>query len=260
MGPTRAIFKLVCFALVFVIVVPLQSLILCLTRGPVSYVVPQIFHKALCLIFQIRMEVIGPRPDPRRQTLLVSNHLSYLDIPVIGSVIRASFVAKQDVSGWPVFGFLSKLQQTLFIGRERGNAKTAKSSLESALEAGKSLILFPEGTSSDGQGVFPFKSSLFALAYQRPGLSVQPFCLIVKTVDGHSVQTQEDRDHYAWHVHMEMDLGPHLWRFAKGRGAHIQLVFMPKVMAQDFEDRKMLAQACYDQILKTVLTHQKETP
>ena len=115
-------------------------------------------------IFKTEIRTAGTIP---KSGLLVSNHLSYVDILVIASVTPAMFVAKREVRGWPVFGFFAKLGGTVFVDRERRTrVGQTTDEIESALKEGALVVLFPEGTSSDGQTVLPFKSSLLEPAAQ----------------------------------------------------------------------------------------------
>lgn len=186
--------------------------------------------------------------EKEHQCLYVGNHLSYLDIPAIGYILPASFVARKDVASWPVFGFLSKLRQTAFISRDRNDALKGKNALSKMIAQGKSLIVFPEGTSTDGRGVRDFKSSLFSIALQqdrREDLYIQPLTIEMRRVDGRPVQTQDDRDLYAWHIDMDTPLPAHLWRFARSRGAEISLTFHDSFPAIRYENRKTLAKDCH---------------
>ncbi len=250
------------FTLFILLTMPIgvmQWLLLLVHKGSGAYILPFIWQKGVCAIFQIKVKVIG-KPSNQGQTIYVSNHLSYLDIPVIGSVLRASFVAKKDVASWSVFGFLSKLQQTAFISRDRADAKQAKNNLDKMLLDGKNLIIFPEGTSTDGKEVIPFKSSLFSIAMKEnlPDLYVQPFTIKMESVDNKTVELQNDRDLYSWHINMEAPLGEHLWRFAKSRGAVISLNFHDPVKAHDFENRKTLAKACHHAVSKGLVNNFNE--
>ncbi|MEM6261809.1 MAG: lysophospholipid acyltransferase family protein [Bacteroidota bacterium] len=175
-----AVIKIALFFLWSLLCVPPQLVVLLFHRGKKAYLMPWIWHKGVCLIFRIKVQISG-KPDQSKQTLYVSNHLSYLDIPAIGMVLRASFVAKKDVKNWPVFGFLSKMQQTAFIDRNRKAAIQEKTSLSGMISDGKSLIIFPEGTSTDGREVLPFKSSLFSLALSDSdkSLCIQPFFISI---------------------------------------------------------------------------------
>ncbi len=222
---------------------PLQILLMLFHRGETAYIIPLLWQKIICSVFGIKVIVEG-EPLHNQQTLFVCNHVSYLDIPVIGSVLRASFIAKKDVAGWPVFGFLSRLQQTAFISRSRSDARKEKNALSSMLAEGKSLILFAEGTSTDGRNIAPFKSSLFSLTLDdgQRALMIQPVTLRIEQVDGRSPDDQAARDLYAWYGDMTMP--PHLKGFAKSRGAVIRLIFHPPIDPKNYADRKIMADAC----------------
>ncbi len=249
MSTFKAFLKFFLFALLTMVVIAIQWLLLLIHKGKGSYILPQIWHRCVCFIFAIKVQVIG-KPNKGKQTVYVGNHLSYLDIPVIGSVLKASFIAKKDVSSWPVFGFLSTLQQTAFISRERADIRQAKNDLDKMIEEGKSLIIFPEGTSTDGRAVFPFKSSLFSVAMKKESedIYVQPFTIKMEKIDGKDVKTQKDRDIYSWHIDMDTPLATHLWLFAKSKGAIISLSFHDVLKAGEFENRKTLAKVCHEAV------------
>ncbi|MDH5721882.1 MAG: 1-acyl-sn-glycerol-3-phosphate acyltransferase [Alphaproteobacteria bacterium] len=247
-----ACLKFLAFTLLCVAIVPPQSAILFFTKGKKSYALTYIWHRWVCKIFRIKINLSGS-PDKSGQIIYIGNHISYLDIPVIASILQyASFVAKEDVEDWPVFGFLSKLQQTAFISRSKENAAKGKQALETMLDDGKSLIIFPEGTSTDGREVLPFKSSLFAIFFKDnlKDIKLQPFTLSMVSANGHEIRTQDDRDLYAWHLNMDTSLAKHLWDFAKSTGAEINLTFHPPLLASDFNDRKTLAKACHETVSK----------
>lgn len=232
------LFFLWCLAMV-----PPQVAVMMFTRGPAAYTLPWLWQRGICRIFGIKVLIEG-MPLTSRQTLFVANHVSYLDIPVIGCVLKASFIAKKEVAGWPVFGTLSRLQQTAFISRARGDAQKEKNALSNMIAEGKSLILFPEGTSTDGRDVVPFKSSLFSLTLDdgQRALMIQPVTLRVETVDGRSPEDQSARDLYAWYGDMTMP--PHLKAFAGSKGAVIRLIFHEPIDPHGYADRKTLADAC----------------
>jgi len=246
---TIASIKILLFAVITFAVIPLQLLVLVINKGSFSYIIPWLWQKAVCKIFGIKVKVLG-KPYTASQTIYLSNHISYLDIPVIGGIIRGSFVAKKDVASWPVFGFLSKLQQTAFISRDRKDAKEGRNALDTMLKDGKSLIIFPEGTSTDGREVLPFKSSLFSIAY-RDGLgdiTLQPITLRIVQVNKRNLINQKDRDLYSWHVNMDTPLEKHLWRFALSKGAIISLTFHSIIKANEINDRKTLAKLCHNTV------------
>ncbi|MEZ5813806.1 MAG: lysophospholipid acyltransferase family protein [Alphaproteobacteria bacterium] len=240
------------FALLCLLAVPFQLLLITFYKGRYAYILPHLWHKGVCAIFRIRVQKTG-KIYTNSQVLYMSNHLSYLDIPAIASVLCfGSFVAKKDVASWPVFGFLSTLQQTAFISRSRGDAKKEASALDTMLENGKNLIIFPEGTSTDGQSVLDFKSSLFAIALREDlaDIMIQPVTVKLLSVNGHPPETQEDRDLYAWHRDMDgsIELHHHLWSFAKSSGAALSITFHETIPAKNFPDRKTLAKACHEAV------------
>ena len=109
-------------------------------------------------VFINQVTVTGPRPTAG---LLVSNHLSYLDILLLGSVSPGLFVSKQEVKNWPVFGWFAALGGTVFVQRSRrGEVGAVAAQIHTLLAEGQLVILFPEGTSSGGHEILPFKSSL----------------------------------------------------------------------------------------------------
>ena len=223
--------------------VPAQFLMLSITRGPASYVIPSLWQRGICRIFGLKIIIEGS-PLRDRQTLYVANHISYLDIPALGSVLKASFISKKEVATWPVFGTLARLQQTAFISRSRADAQREKNAISNMIAEGKSLILFPEGTSTDGRDVAPFKSSLFSMTLEDSQrlIMIQPVTQRIESVDGRPSDDRAVRDLYAWWGDMTMP--PHLKGFAASRGAVIRLIFHPPLDPRDYQDRKSLAEAC----------------
>jgi 1-acyl-sn-glycerol-3-phosphate acyltransferase len=206
---------------------------------------PVFYHRTCCRILGLGVEIRGTM-SAAAPTLFVSNHLSYLDIEVLGSLIPGSFVAKTEVGTWPFFGALARLQRTVFVDRNRrGSADAQRDSLQSRLEAGDNLVLFPEGTSSDGNRTLPFKSALFAAAGLRidgKPLTVQPVSLACTTLDGIPLGRRL-RPIYAWYG--DMDLVPHLWNVVKQGQLRIIVIFHPPVTLETVRSRKALADHCW---------------
>ncbi len=123
----------------------------------------QVWSKALCRIFGVRVSVRGPAPKP--PFFLVSNHLSYIDIFVLGTQLPCVFVAKAEIDGWPIFGAICRSVNTIFIDR-RSKRKLPQilARIEEALGAGQGVVIFPEGTSGAGDCVMPFRSPLLEFA------------------------------------------------------------------------------------------------
>lgn len=200
-------------------------------------------HRTNCRIAGFRIEIRG---EMRREhpTLFVCNHISYFDIPIIGALVDGCFVAKSEVAGWPVIGLLAKLQRTVFVERRARRAADHRSEMTERLEGGDNLILFPEGTSSDGNGVLPFKSSLFAVAEAPVGgqpVVVQTLSIAYTKLDDMPLGRYL-RPFFAWYG--DMELAGHLWQ-ALGLGCcTVVLEFHPPVTIEDLGSRKALSAHC----------------
>jgi 1-acyl-sn-glycerol-3-phosphate acyltransferase len=177
--------------------------------------------------------------------LFVANHVSYLDIPVISETITGCFVAKAEVARWPLFGIIAKVTRTVFVDRVGTAAREQRQELLSRLLNGENLILFPEGTSTDGAGVAPFKSALFGIAENLPaglGLTIQPLSVAyVRDADGAPLSGAR-RALYCWFG--EATMAPHLWRVLGLKGCHAELRFHPPVAVPANADRKVLSAQC----------------
>jgi 1-acyl-sn-glycerol-3-phosphate acyltransferase len=233
--------KLAALLALVLLVAPLQAMLLLAQPRRGVGRLPPLFHRAFAAVLGVRVEAVGTPCAPTR-TIFVANHLSYLDVSALGGLLRARFVAKEDVRAWPVFGLLARLQRTLFVSRVGRRAAGVVSAIDAALADGDALILFPEGTTSAGDRVLPFKSSAFAapLASPRPVL-VQPVSLCLLAVDGSAVEAGPGprRDRYAYHA--DMRLLPHLLAFMRTSGAHLRVRFHPPIDAAAWSDRKALA-------------------
>ncbi len=248
MGNLRATLKFTQFFFWSALLIPPQMIIMVFSRGNAAYTLPIFWHKMICRAFKLDIEVEG-QPSKEQQTIYVSNHVSYLDIPVIGSILPASFVAKEEVATWPVFGLLAKLQQCVFINRARHRIGEGQSNMQQRLNSGNSIVLFPEGTSTNGTNVLPFKSSLFSVATD-PELTkkplIQPFTIELLETNGQKIKIEKDHDLYAWYA--DMTLAPHFWDFAKSNGAKVKLHFHAPLRVKDDDNRKNLAKTCHDKV------------
>ncbi len=209
-------------------------------RLPLARRLPRFYHRTVCRILGIRFEVIGRR-SRRRPTLFIANHTSYLDIPIMGAMLDASFVAKQEIKDWPIFGLLARLQNSIFVDRDAiRQAHVQTEHLRHRLAARDSLILFPEGTTSDGNRLLPFKSSLLAVAEQPvrgKHLLVQPVTVAYTHLDGMPIG-HHLRPMFAWYA--DMELLPHLWQFAGLGRLTVTITFGEPVNSRDFASRKAL--------------------
>jgi 1-acyl-sn-glycerol-3-phosphate acyltransferase len=134
---------------------------------------PVIFHKLLIWLLSIQIDLEGEIDTSNNSNLYISNHLSYLDISILGSIFPMRFVAKSEVEVWPLFGFLAKLSRTIFISRKRSDSLDQKNKILKSLSSNEKVFIFPEGTTSDGNRVLDFKSSSFS-ALEGQNFSIQP--------------------------------------------------------------------------------------
>ena len=219
------------------------SLVWRLLRLPALSCMPRFIHRSFLKIMGIDVHIEGT--IHQGQTLFVSNHCAWLDIAVLGAhLFYASFVSKGEVQRWPLVGMLCWWQQTIFIDRRAlSRAREQSSMLAQKLRAGRCIILFPEGTTSDGNRVLPFKSSLFEVVYQAnvKELMVQPISVAYYGIDGNPMG-RTWRPFYAWYGNMAFL--PHLIiMFGLGR-CQIRVVFHEPVRADTFTSRKQLAAHC----------------
>ncbi len=250
MSALRSASRILALILIFLPGVVIQQTILIFTRGTGAFIFPKMWHRAVAAILGIDVIVEG-KPVQDRQVIYVANHLSYLDITVLTTIIPSSFVARGDVSGWPIAGLLARLQQTVFISRNRHDILDAKEGIAEAIASGRRLIIFAEGTSSDGSAVLPFKSSLFSLALENPcgrKLMVQPVTLSLLEVDRRPAKDSDVRDLYAWHG--DMTFPPHFLQFMRLKGAKIKVTFHSPRDAAGYTDRKALCADCHGDVTR----------
>jgi 1-acyl-sn-glycerol-3-phosphate acyltransferase len=175
--------------------------------------------------------------------LFAANHVSWADIPVLGACAQASFAAKSEVRGWPLLGWLAAQHGTIFLKRtRRSDAERQRDAIAHRLASGGSVILFAEGTSSDGSDVLPFKPALFDAA-MRTNTPVQPVTIVWERV-GSAPVTEENRLRIAWIG--GMTLPPHLISLVKSGGATARIVFHPVLTPADFPGRRELALRCHE--------------
>jgi 1-acyl-sn-glycerol-3-phosphate acyltransferase len=201
---------------------------------------PVAYHRLICRVLGIRLVCRGAI-SKHRPTLFVSNHTSYLDIEIMGAGIEGSFVSKAEVSRWPIFGWLAKLQRTVFVERaDRAGAARQRDEIRGRLDDGDNLILFPEGTSGDGVHLLPFKSTLFAAA-EDERVMVQPVSVVYRLLDGIPLG-RFYRPFFAWYG--DMTMAPHLWKMLGLGQLTVVMTFHEPVKLKDFGSRKLLSEHC----------------
>ncbi len=244
------VLRLALYGAVTLVLAPVQVVILLLLPR-LWWLLPRLYHQLCCRIMGLKVRVIGA-PSKTRPTLFVSNHVSYLDIPVMGSILPVSFVAKVEVSQWPGYGLLAKLQRTVFVDRRRHTTHKQRDSLQARLAAGDPLVLFPEGTSNDGNRILPFRSALLSVAEAAPTerpLVIQPLSIAYTSINGLPMGWGL-RPLVAWYGGME--LGGHLWRFSRLGRVEVVLQFHDPVQVSDFTSRKDLTRHCAEAVARGV--------
>jgi len=248
----RAAWRLAAYCIVTPLCMLVQALALALNL-PFQRSFPLWYHRRICRIMGLRVETRGEL-SAATPTLFVSNHVSYLDIEVLGSLIKGSFVAKAEVRRWPIFGWLARLQRSVFVERRAGRAAESRDEMTERLAAGDSLILFPEGTTGDGNRILPFKSALFSVAEQRIGdqpIAVQAVSVAYAKLDGMPMGRYL-RPHVAWYG--DMELGGHFASVFGLGTVTVVVEFHPPVTIDQFRDRKALAAYCFAQVARGVVS------
>jgi 1-acyl-sn-glycerol-3-phosphate acyltransferase len=244
----RAVTSLLIFLLVTLLLIPWQETAVRfkLKRRKTF---PNRYHRFLCRLFGIQVTVLG-RPIQSRGVLMVANHSSYFDILVFSASARVSFVAKHEVARWPLFGTLARLQETIFIERtKRSQTVEARDMIRKRLLDGDALVLFPEGTSDDGNRVLPFKSALLGAAELELGTDaqgrarhvlIQPVSVAYVGLYGLPM-SRDMRPLIAWYG--DMDLVSHLWEALKAGPIDAVIEFHEPLGMSVEEGRKALATA-----------------
>ena len=210
------------------------------TRGLPPHITMR-WHRRVLKLAGIDVEMTG-LPVLDRPVLMVANHASYIDIIALGAYLPCSFVAKTEVKSWPVFGWMAVQQRTVFVDRDPRKAAPQLENMKQRLAEGGCLVLFPEGTSTEGGRVLPFKSSLFqAASIDFPGsgqIEVQPVSISYSRLDGIPLG-RAFRPFFTWFG--DMDLAPHLIDWLGLGKLGIDIVFHEPIRLEEAGDRKALA-------------------
>ena len=246
----RTIFVVLAFVMLTLALLPVQVVALGLGHS-VMRRLPRWWHRLMCRIVGLRVRTHG-RLSGERPLLLVSNHVSWKDILVLGSVADVVFIAKSEVRSWPVLGWLARLQRSVFVERaERRKTGAQISEVSERLVAGEVVVLFAEGTTSDGNRVMPFNSSLFgaasaALAHAPGGtVHIQPVSIAYVGIHGMPMGRYH-RSVAGWPG--DVALGPHLLRVIMGGALDVDVIFADTIPFDAPTDRKKTARLVEAQV------------
>lgn len=214
-------------------------------RHRYRYALQTLWAKGVWRILGLSVEVRGTRPSGG-PFLIVSNHLGYLDIAVLAGVLPVTFVSKEEVRRWPLLGFLARSAGTIFVSREdRVRARDFVNRVGDRLAGGEDVLVFPEGTSSRGNTVLPFKTAAFASVSRKPFPRVVPVRIDLLEVGGEPV-TDPLRDVACWHG--DMEFAPHFWNFLGSGGARFRVSIGGPARSESL-DRKTIARFARDKMI-----------
>jgi lyso-ornithine lipid O-acyltransferase len=201
---------------------------------------PQWFHRYAAWVIGMRIAHEGGI-STQRPLLLVSNHVSWLDVIVLGSVMPLSFIAKHEVGMMPAFGMLSRMQRTVFVDRSRrSETGDVTRSVAKRLEAGDVMVLFAEGTTGDGTRLLPFRSALLGAARDAGGqetiVALQPVALAYTKRGGLPLTSSARASDIAWTG--DIDLPPHLMGILRGGPIDVTISFGKPLSYEQQTDRK----------------------
>ena len=239
----RAVRRAVSVLLWTLVCAPIQALCLVLPGRP-KVMFPRLYWWTVSRLLGLRVRVIGTpaTASGNRRVVFVSNHSSWLDIPVLGGALDACFVSKDDVARWPVVNVVARLGRTVFVSRQRGATVRERDTMVARLAAGDSLLLFPEGTSSDGSRVLPFRSSFFAIVEGSDPPLIQPVSVVYDRLGGLPTG-RSSRPVFAWYGSME--LASHYAQFAQHSGLRATILLHAPIDPARFADRKALSHAVW---------------
>jgi lyso-ornithine lipid O-acyltransferase len=241
----RLLLRLLLFVLGLAVMVPFIKILMPFQRA-LAHRICMWVHSYSCWCFNVTVEKIGAPVGDRADepVLYVLNHISWLDIVVVGGLVKGCFVAKAELEQWPIFGALADLQRTIYVRREeRHRAGQQKNTIADRLQGGDNVLLFPEGTSGLGHIVLPFKTSLFGITDdpRLANLIIQPVTLSYTHLNGLPL-LRAQRSLVAWVG--DMSFGAHALALLVQPSLNALVQFHAPVRRGSFESRKLLSAAC----------------
>ena len=237
--------------------------VLILLPGTAKVWFSRFYWRVVCRLIGLNVRVIGSVAEGTdgRPVVFVSNHSSWLDIPVLGSRLDACFVAKEEVGSWPVIRTVARLGRTVYVRRNRSSLGRERDDMAQRLKA-DNLVLFPEGTTSDGSRVLPFRSAFLSIAEQKATPSgrtplIQPVSVVYDQLAGLPTG-RAARPLFAWYG--DMEIGPHFWVLAQHKGLRCTMLLHPPLDPERFDGRKSLAAAAFTVVADGCATLRQNRP
>jgi 1-acyl-sn-glycerol-3-phosphate acyltransferase len=259
----RLVFTLIALVMLTLVLLPFQLIGIAFGLR-LQRTVPQLYHRVFCAMVGVRIREVGQR-SRQAPVLILSNHVSWLDICVITALAPVVFIAKSEVARWPVFGWLAKLQRTIFIERER-RQKTGAATQEIAgrLLGGDAVVLFAEGTSSEGTRILPFRSALIGAVHHaladsshHTAITVQPLSLAYVGFRGLPMG-RALRERVAWYG--DADLIPHFIGVLSAGAIDVTVTWGDAAAYDISADRKQIARDAETAVRRMTATALRSAP
>ncbi len=216
------------------LLLPVQ-IFLIVIRNNYRFKLPIYFHKGLLFILGVKLKIKGSVVK-KRPLILLGNHCSYLDIIILSSASSVCFVAKEEIKSWFLFGFLAKLQNTIFISRRNRNTINSIYKINDKINKNFSMILFPEATTSNGKNILQFKSSLYSVFERNSIIKLQNFSLCYTHINNMPLDNRL-RPKIAWYGDMNM-LG-HLKKLLNISSINALITFHPQIDTSGLDRKKI---------------------
>ncbi|GAK34752.1 1-acyl-sn-glycerol-3-phosphate acyltransferase [Iodidimonas nitroreducens] len=240
-----AALALVAIVLSCCLAIPMQMFVLRFLPSRWCFL-PRSLSHLISRLIGVKTEVRGR--EAKGPLLLVSNHISWLDIPIIGGQCHAAFIAKSEVEGWGGISLMARLYRSVFVDRGRPRSSMdQRNEISSRLASGDKLILFAEGTSTDGTSVKPFKSALFSVAQDIDDLNIQCVTIAYTTINGMPI-SRSMRPLIGWYG--DMELTSHIWQILRLGTIRAVIQFHPPIRLDPSLSRKDLARLCHETVSK----------
>lgn len=240
----RASATAILLALVTIALLPVQAMAVALKR-PIRRHLPRAYHRLACRLIGLNISTVG-RPPDGPSALIVANHASWIDISAISATTPVVFIAKSEIAAWPIFGVLARLQRSVFVDRSRrSGTKAVNAEVADRLIGGDHVVLFAEGTSSDGLRLLPFRSALIGAASDallrtdgRREIVIQPLSVVYTRLHGVPIG-RHHRYRAAWCG--STPLLPHLVRVLRDGSLDVTLTWGEPILYTRDSDRKQTA-------------------